>query len=125
MATTTLIDPTNIPSGRGGTALLTAEATSQLQDALRTNHGLEVRLDPAERATTYIKTYRNIADTLGFALAISRGPQRSYTTKAGKPRTEAGILYIRIIKKPAERRPISIGPDRREFEPITRAEISR
>ena len=128
MATTTLIDPTTIPTTRSRGVDLRAEATDHLRDALRANQALTIRLADGERSQCYILNYRAAAADLGISLRITRDGQRPMRTRDGRSWTDAETIYIRFVKqsnKTPALRPISAGADRREFEPITRAEISR
>lgn len=133
MPTIELIDPSDTPTVRRGSASrLRVDCTETLRRALRANQSIKLTLRPDERAASLIVNFRLAAKDLGIAVLVIGAEYRIRQNASGKDFREAGVLYIRITKAAAAARdtgarppvPISI-PAATIERPLRGLEVSR
>ena len=95
-----MIDPVSIPVTRGD-RMAVQNAVEQLQQALRGNQALVLRLGPEERTSRFYSAYKAAAKQLGVGVAMTHTEPRVYTSVwkgVMKEKHEYGVLYVRITK---------------------------
>lgn len=125
MAVYELIEPSQARPVRARSTVVRAECHDMLQTALRTGKTIRVTLAPNQRSGSYVSQLRREARALRIDVQVTRSDRRPVRTKTGEDGTDWAVLFVSICKTAPPPRATTTSPDRRQFEPITRAEISR